>query len=64
MLIDEELAERREEIKEKLKSQRERKRAEESEPKVELSRIEKIDILKNGLEKKTGLFQEAIKNYL
>lgn len=66
VLDGEGLSKRKEEIKAALDEQRhERQKAEEKAAKgVELSKIEKMTLLKNGLEKKRGLFSHAVKNYL
>ncbi len=63
ILDAEKLAERKEAIQESLREQRKKM----NEPKEEIrpaTKLEKIRILKNGLESKSGLFADAIKNYL
>jgi DNA repair protein RadD len=57
------LAERKEEIQAGLREQK-KKMDTEPERAPEVTRLEKIRILKNGLEQKSGMFAEAIKNYL
>jgi len=57
------LAERKEEIQAGLREQKNKMDA-EPERTPEVTRLEKVRILKNGLEQKSGMFAEAIKNYL
>jgi superfamily II DNA or RNA helicase len=57
------LAERKEEIQAGLREQKKKMDA-EPERMPEVTRLEKVRILKNGLEQKSNLFSEAIKNYL
>lgn len=68
ILNDAELASRKEEIKIKLAEQRKRHNENEQQQKEmpikKISQNEKMNILKNGLEQKSGMFAEAIKNYL
>jgi len=64
VLLDESnLSERKEEIKAALNKQREIK-AEKEKPPVELSRVEKMRLLKTGLERKNGLFADAVRERL
>jgi superfamily II DNA or RNA helicase len=64
VLLDESnLSERKEEIKAALDKQREYK-AEKEKPPIELSRVEKMKLLKTGLERKNGLFADAVRNRL
>jgi DNA repair protein RadD len=66
VLDGEELGKRKEEIKEAIKEQRRQsaEREEKENTPIILSRQEKMTLLKTGLEKKGGLFQHAVKNYL
>jgi superfamily II DNA or RNA helicase len=60
-----ELAERKEEIRESLKAQRENNFTKnENRDTIPLSRLEKMNVLKNGLERRDGFFADAVKNYL
>jgi superfamily II DNA or RNA helicase len=65
ILDADELAGRKEEIQENLKSQREQRDADAvAGDAVPLSRLEKMNVLKNGLERKSGLFADAVSKYL
>jgi superfamily II DNA or RNA helicase len=68
ILDAEKLAERKEEIQAGLREQRKRQGSatatgEQKEP-ATIAQSEKVQILKNGLEQKKGLFADAIRNYL
>jgi superfamily II DNA or RNA helicase len=65
ILDAESLSHRKEEIQENLRRQRAARDRQAVDPEpVTIGNKEKIDILKNGLEQKSGMFAEAIKNYL
>jgi len=60
-----ELAERKEEIQESLKAQRENNFTKnENRDTIPLSRLEKMNVLKNGLERRDGFFADAVRKYL
>jgi len=66
MLDDFQLDERRESIQNKLEKQKiEKRKIEKNKSElIELSQKDKINILKNGLEKKSGMFADAVNRYL
>jgi superfamily II DNA or RNA helicase len=67
VLDGDELCKRKEEIKKALEEQRheKEKQAKEANAPKELTRLQKVTLLKNGLEKnRSGLFADAVKKYL